>query len=122
MPVKDEKPEVSFVVPLHNTGDSLPRLLEAFRSMQIDESWELVLVDDGSTDGTATCARKLLHDFPAPVLLVELARNFGEHAAVLEAYRRWGCWVVNLDDDLQNPVSEASEVAETLPPIRRRGG
>jgi len=106
--MKDEKPEVSFVVPLHNTGDSLPRLLEAFRSMHINESWELVLVDDGSMDDTATCARKLLHDFPAPVVLVELARNFGEHAAVLEAYRRSrGRWVVNLDDDLQNPLSEA---------------
>lgn len=115
MPVKDEKPEISFVVPLHNTGDSLPRLLAAFRSMQIDESWELVLVDDGSTDDTAACAGKLLHDFPAPVLLVELARNFGEHAAVLEAYRRSrGRWVVNLDDDLQNPVSEALKLLKRL--------
>lgn len=115
MPMKDEKPEVSFVVPLHNTGDSLPRLLEAFRTMQINESWELVLVDDGSTDGTAACAGKLLHDFPAPVMLVELARNFGEHAAVLEAYRRSrGRWVVNLDDDLQNPVSEALKLLKHL--------
>ncbi|MFN0079066.1 MAG: glycosyltransferase [Prosthecobacter sp.] len=110
-----EHPEVSFVVPLHNTGSALPLLLEAFRAMQIEESWELVLVDDGSTDGTFMRAGELLRDFPAPVTLVALARNFGEHAAVLEGYRRSrGRFVVNLDDDLQNPLSEALKLLQHL--------
>ncbi len=115
MELVDETPEVSFVVPLHNTGDSLPRLLEAFRMAEIGCSWELVLVDDGSADGTFARASELAHDYPVPVTLVELARNFGEHAAVLEAYRRArGRLVVNLDDDLQNPVSEALKLLKHL--------
>ncbi len=107
--------EVSFVVPLYNTGGTLCHLLESFKALEITVSWELVLVDDGSGDGTFAEAVRLAQDFPAPVTLVELARNFGEHAAVLEAYRRArGRYVVNLDDDLQNPPAEALRLVEHL--------
>lgn len=107
--------ETSFVVPLHNTGAALYQLLDAFRALDIPEAWELVLVDDGSRDGTFAEARRLLRDFPHPVTLVELARNFGEHAAVLEAFRRCrGEFVVNLDDDLQNPLPEALRLLSHL--------
>lgn len=107
--------EVSFVVPLHNTGEVLYRLLDAFRALKMAETWELVLVDDGSRDGTFAEARRLLEDFPVPATLVELARNFGEHAAVLEAFRRsCGRYVVNLDDDLQNPLPEALRLLQHL--------
>ncbi len=107
--------ELSFVVPLYNTGEGLYPLLDAFRCLSVPESWELVLVDDGSTDGTFAAAKRSVADFPAPVTLVELARNFGEHAAVLEGYRRArGEFVVNLDDDLQNPLSEAVKLVRHL--------
>jgi len=108
-------PEVSFVVPLYNTGEGLRSLLDAFRALSLPETWELVLVDDGSTDGTAMAARRAVVDFPASVSVVELARNFGEHAAVMEGYRH-GCgdFVVNLDDDLQNPPSEAVKLVRHL--------
>jgi undecaprenyl-phosphate 4-deoxy-4-formamido-L-arabinose transferase len=110
-----ETPEFSFVVPLYQTGDGLPALLAVFRELRLEQSWELVLVDDGSTDGTFDRVRELTADFPAQVVLVELARNYGEHAAVLEGYRRSrGQWVVNLDDDLQNPVDEAVRLLEHL--------
>lgn len=108
-------PLLSFVVPLHNTGPALRALLDAFRHLEIREPWELVLVDDGSSDGTSRLAAELIEMFPAPVTLVELARNFGEHAAVLEGYRRSrGQFVVNLDDDLQNPVGEALRLLDHL--------
>lgn len=108
-------PEISFVIPLYQTGDGLPPLLAAFRTLHLEQSWELVLVDDGSTDGTFDRVRDLTADFPAQILLVEFARNYGEHAAVLEGYRRSrGQWVVNLDDDLQNPVDEAVRLLEHL--------
>jgi len=111
----DNLPELSFVVPLYNTGEGLLPLLEAFRSLSLPESWELVLVDDGSMDGTTTTARRAVADFPAPVTVVELARNFGEHAAVLEGYRHArGAFVVNLDDDLQNPPGEAVKLLRHL--------
>jgi undecaprenyl-phosphate 4-deoxy-4-formamido-L-arabinose transferase len=109
--------EFSFVIPLHNTGERLLPLVEAFRSeaSSMRDPWELVLVDDGSRDGTAAEARRLLMKFSAPVTIVALARNFGEHAAVLEGWRHSaGRYVVNLDDDLQNPVPEARRLLEHL--------
>jgi len=108
-------PEFSFVIPLYHTGDGLHALLLAFRQLAIDESWELVLVDDGSTDCTFDKARQLTRHFPAPVTLVELARNYGEHAAVLEGCRRAsGKFIVTLDDDLQNPIDEAVRLLQHL--------
>ncbi|MDB6116818.1 MAG: hypothetical protein JWO08_599 [Verrucomicrobiaceae bacterium] len=113
--MENDSPMTSFVVPLFNTGGSLPLLVEAFRKLDLPESWELVLVDDGSTDGTGERARQMLQALPATVTLVEMARNFGEHAAVLEGYRHArGQFVVNLDDDLQNPLSEAVKLIEHL--------
>lgn len=109
--------EFSFVVPMFNTGASLRPLLGAFRAeaMTLRDRWELVLVDDGSTDGTFAEAQRLTADFPAPVTLVDLARNYGEHAAVLEGWRHArGRFIVNLDDDLQNPVHEARRLLEHL--------
>ncbi len=101
-------PLVSFVVPLYNTGDALPRLLDAFRDLPIAEGYELVLVNDASPDGTGARVTKLLADMPISVIFVDLARNFGEHAAVLEGFRHTrGRYVINLDDDLQNPIDEA---------------
>ncbi len=113
--METDTPMTSFVVPLFNTGGSLPLLVEAFRKLDLNESWELVLVDDGSTDGTGERARQMLQALPATVTLVEMARNFGEHAAVLEGYRHArGRFIVNLDDDLQNPLSEAVKLIEHL--------
>lgn len=109
------QPEVSFVVPLYNTGTALPRLLDAFRSLPLEGGWELVLVNDASPDGTGDRVASLVATMPIPVTFVDMARNFGEHAAVLEGYRHTrGRFVINLDDDLQNPVSEALKICEHL--------
>lgn len=108
-------PEVSFVVPLYNTGQALKPLLQAFRELKTDFTFELVLVNDGSPDGTGERVPELVKDMPIPVVFVDLTRNFGEHAAVLEGFRQAsGEFVVNLDDDLQNPVSEALKLIEHL--------
>jgi len=115
MKASHHMPEFSFVIPLYHTGDGLHALLLAFRELSIAESWELVLVDDGSTDCTFDKASQLTRHFPAPVTLVELARNYGEHAAVLEGCRRAnGQFIVTLDDDLQNPVDEAVRLLRHL--------
>ncbi|MEY4483389.1 MAG: Undecaprenyl-phosphate 4-deoxy-4-formamido-L-arabinose transferase, partial [Verrucomicrobiota bacterium] len=108
MPELTPKPLVSFVVPLYNTGNSLEKLLEAFRGLSIDGGYELVLVNDASPDGTGDRVPDLIAGMPIPVTFVDMAKNFGEHAAVMEGFRHTqGEYVINLDDDLQNPISEA---------------
>ena len=109
--------DFSFVVPLHHPGVSLRTMLGAFRAeaMTLQDSWELILVDDGSADGTFAEAKRLTQGFPAPVILVEMARHFGEHAAVLEGWRQSrGQFVANLDGDLQHSAGEARRLLEHL--------
>jgi len=66
------------------------------------------LVNDGSRDATATVCRQLLKEAQVPIIYVEHARNFGEHNAVLSGWRQAkGAYIVNLDDDGQNPPDEA---------------
>ncbi len=115
MPSNSEPPLASFVVPLYNTGASLNKLLDAFRSLPIEGGWELVLVNDASPDETGERLPPMLPAMPIPVTYVEMARNFGEHAAVLEGFRHArGKFIINLDDDLQNPVSEALKILAHL--------
>jgi undecaprenyl-phosphate 4-deoxy-4-formamido-L-arabinose transferase len=107
------RPLVSFVVPLYFTGERVPVLLDAFRNLPLGSDYELVLVNDGSTDSTMQRVREVIPTMPVPVTVVDLARNFGEHAAVMEGFRHArGEWVINLDDDLQNPVSEALKLLD----------
>ena len=108
-------PLVSFVVPLYYTGDGIVKLLDAFRTVSIPEGYEIVLVNDGSKDNTSELARKIIPTMPVPVTFVDMARNYGEHAAVLEGFRHAkGQYVINLDDDLQNPISEALKLLEHI--------
>ena len=106
---------LSFVVPLYNTGESTGKLFDAFCDLPISGGYELILVNDGSRDDTFTRARARLASMPIPVILVDLARNFGEHAAVLEGFRHArGEFVISLDDDLQNPVEEALRLLDHI--------
>lgn len=106
---------VSFVVPLFRTGSQVRGLLAAFQDLPLAGSYELILVNDGSDDDTLALAQEAVASAEFPVTLVDMAKNFGEHAAVLEGYRHSsGEFVINLDDDLQNPVSEALKVLERL--------
>lgn len=115
MPELTPQPLVSFVVPLYNTGNSLGKLLDAFRGLSIDGGYELILVNDASPDGTGDRVPALIADMPVPVTFVDMAKNFGEHAAVMEGFRHTrGHYVINLDDDLQNPIIEALKLLEHI--------
>lgn len=101
-------PALSIVIPLYRSEEGLPALFEALSRLSVPEGFEVVFVNDGSPDRTAERCRELLGRAPFPARLVDLMRNFGEHNAVMAGYRHArGAWIVNIDDDLQNPPDEA---------------
>jgi undecaprenyl-phosphate 4-deoxy-4-formamido-L-arabinose transferase len=100
--------DVSVVVPAYNEEANLREFHRRLRAVldQLGRSCELIVVDDGSTDGS----RALLEELggqDADLILVELARNAGQHAAVLAGFQvSRGKVVVTIDADLQNPPEE----------------
>ncbi|MCC7518860.1 MAG: glycosyltransferase family 2 protein [Verrucomicrobiae bacterium] len=99
--------ELSLMVGLLNEAENLPQLYRAVtgameRLPQVE--WELVLVDDGSTDNSWEIVRSLASSDPR-VRGVRLARNYGNHAALLAALRSVrGKYAMNLAADLQTPA------------------
>ena len=97
-------PEISVVVPLYNEALSLEQL---YRELTValqgyGRSYELILVDDGSTDDTFRILTKL-HANDGRVCVVRLRRNFGQTAAFAAGFTRTrGRLVVTSDGDLQN--------------------
>ena len=101
-------PALSFVIPLFNSEETIGPLVHEIEGLRVEGGHEIVLVNDGSKDGTAKICRELTRAARVPVIYVEHARNFGEHNAVLTGWRHArGTHIVNLDDDGQNPPAEA---------------
>jgi undecaprenyl-phosphate 4-deoxy-4-formamido-L-arabinose transferase len=113
---------VSVVVPLYRDEDGVDELLDRLAPVLggLGAHSELVLVDDGSPDRTAAVATARVRDYPHPVTLVRLARNFGQHPAVFAGFERCtGDVVVTMDSDLQYPPEEIPRlVAELSPEVR----
>jgi glycosyltransferase involved in cell wall biosynthesis len=94
---------VSVVIPAYNEEKNVPAVYQAIRSALGRESFEIIFVDDGSTDATAERIRDLRAQDPS-VRLIRFGRNFGQQPALLaglEAAR--GAAVITLDCDLQHP-------------------
>jgi glycosyltransferase involved in cell wall biosynthesis len=107
------RPALSFVIPLYYSADTIGPLVNEIAGLTIAGGHELVLVNDGSRDETAARCRELLKSARIPVTFVNHARNFGEHNAVISGYRHaQGAYIVNLDDDGQNPPAEAVRLWE----------
>jgi glycosyltransferase involved in cell wall biosynthesis len=101
-------PALSFVIPLYYSADTIVPLVREIEALSVEGGHEIVLVNDGSRDGTIARCRELVKDARIPITFVNHARNFGEHNAVLTGYRHArGSHVVNIDDDGQNPPVEA---------------
>jgi len=100
--------ELSIVVPIYNEEESLPflvnQLLEVLQPME--ETFELVLVNDGSSDNSAEVIRKLSFDIPELVGVL-LRKNYGQTAAMAAGFDiSSGEIVVTLDGDLQNDPAD----------------
>jgi len=108
---------LSIVVPAYNEAQSLPLLVEAVVPVLAalpGWTWELILVDDGSTDGTAELMRKLAASRPG-IRAVLLRSNFGKSAALMAGFREAnGEVVITLDADLQDDPQEIPAFLDTI--------
>lgn len=113
--MKPTAPHLSIVVPVFNEVENLRPLVEAVRAALVEaRDWELLLVDDGSTDGTRRLACRLARDDDR-VRLVCLARNFGQTAAMQAGFdAARGDVVVSMDGDLQNDPADIPRLLEKL--------
>jgi glycosyltransferase involved in cell wall biosynthesis len=110
------RPELSIVVPLYNEEESLPLLVEQLLASlrPLGRPFELVLVDDGSSDGTAGVLRVMAAQTPELVAMV-LRRNYGQTPAMSAGFdASRGDLIVTLDGDLQNDPADIPMLLEQL--------
>ena len=108
--------DLSVVVPIYNEHESIPLLIEKItqvaRAMEV--SYELICVDDGSTDGSAELLKKLArerHD----LRVILLRRNYGQTPAMAAGFNyAKGRVIVTLDGDLQNEPADIATVYQKL--------
>src|SRR5215475_557045 len=108
-----EAPALSVVVPVYNGAATVGELVNALRALDIQGGLEIVLVVDGSPDNSLEVCKKLAGEPGAPIVLLSLSRNYGEHNAVMAGLARArGSYAITMDDDLQNPPGEVKRLFE----------
>ncbi len=112
-----EAPRISVAIPLFNEEEGVSELLERVDAVLRElpgGPHEIVLTDDGSSDGTVEAVRRRLAGMQSSVVVVRLSRNFGHQPALAAAHSHAsGDVVVLMDGDLQDPP-------ETIPAFLER--
>lgn len=116
MPMATTAPEISVVIPLYNEVENIDDLVrELKRALDpVGRSYEVLLVDDGSKDGTGKRAAELAKSEPA-FRVLRLRRNFGQTAAFSAGFdHARGKVVVTSDGDLQNDPADIGAMVKKL--------
>lgn len=101
--------KVSVVIPVYNEQESLPELIRRTDAacMQLNRQYEILLVDDGSSDDSVAIMTAAAAVPGSHIVAVILNRNYGQHSAIMAGFSHvTGDLVITLDADLQNPPEE----------------
>lgn len=107
-----DHPAISLVIPLLNEAESLPELEAWIRKVAESHelTYEIIFVDDGSTDGSWEVIQGLARNNPA-VKAIRFRRNYGKSAALNTAFQATkGDVVITMDADLQDSPDEIPEL------------
>ncbi|WP_026791707.1 undecaprenyl-phosphate 4-deoxy-4-formamido-L-arabinose transferase [Pleomorphomonas oryzae] len=107
--------KVSVVIPVFNEEECLPELIARTTAAcdQLTCDYEILLVDDGSSDNSAALMMAAAETPDSPVIAVILNRNYGQHSAIMAGFSHVsGDLVITLDADLQNPPEEIPRLVE----------
>ena len=115
----ESKKKISFVIPCYHSAQTLPSVVrEVCDTMDKlpQYTFEIVLVNDCSPDDTWDAIKSLIAAFPqAHITGINLAKNFGQHAALMAGFRTIrGDILVCLDDDGQTPADEVGKLLEKI--------
>lgn len=109
--------KISFVIPCYRSEETLPGVIGEIRktmSGMPEYSYEIVLVNDCSPDDTFGIIRRLCREYDN-ITGIDLARNFGQHSALMAGFHQAvGEIVVCLDDDGQTPAGEVGKLLEKI--------
>src|SRR3989338_487638 len=106
-------PYLSIVIPVHNEQESLEELYQRLTSAldALHKSYEIILINDGSTDRTPFILQDLQKRRPQQIRVVEFNGNFGQHMAIMAGFERVRGQIINtMDADLQNPPEEIGKL------------
>jgi glycosyltransferase involved in cell wall biosynthesis len=108
--------ELSVVIPLYNEEDNIERLYLSLKEVLevLGRRYEIIVVDDGSTDASFEVLKRLHVDDPL-LRVIRLRRNFGQSAALAAGFDRAGGQViVTIDADLQNDPTDVPKLLDTI--------
>lgn len=107
---------LSIVIPVFNEADSIPELIKRIRiALSGKYTYELVCVDDGSTDGSFEALKKEKHASETSVVVVRLRRNSGKSAALAEGFAQaTGDIIITMDADLQDEPAEIPRLVSEM--------
>ena len=106
---------VSIIIPVFNERDSLPDLVhELEQNLKAYEAWEVLFIDDGSSDGSTEWITALCNKIPK-FKLIQFHRNYGKSAALSEGFKAaTGDFIITMDADLQDDPAEIGNLIAKL--------
>ena len=106
---------ISVVIPIFNELESLPELKsELIQNLKIYKNWEVIFIDDGSSDGSTEWLIDLAYN-NKNFKLIQFYRNYGKSAALNEGFKSAsGDYVITMDADLQDDPAEIKNLVGML--------
>jgi glycosyltransferase involved in cell wall biosynthesis len=115
-PTAKRAPEISIVVPFHNEEENVTEFYARLKRVmdQTTESYEIVLVDDGSSDRTYALLKEVA-EVDSRVVVVKLRRNFGQTSALAAGFDiASGEYIISMDGDLQHDPNDIPQFVRKL--------